>query len=524
MLLLALLGGAAAWRPVLQLGSAWPAWKLMLDDAATHTEANVRQSAQQDYTPDAKRDRVDSLPGFGDNGRLPFGLYAGYITVDDDAGRALYYTLAESQSNAAEHPLVLWLNGGPGCSSIGGGFLSELGPFYPTPDAGKLVPNKHAWNRDANVLFIESPAFVGFSYSNDTSDLAVGDERTARDLVAFLHAFVQRFPAYQGRPFWISGESYGGHYVPNLALALLDSQQDGTAPLLADGTPAINLQGFLVGNAWTDPAIDNEGCIDFWWYHGLIADEMRDGLKASCNMSTVGPLVKTGKYGVPHTSSECDELLDEVPLQMGQVNIYDIYVDVCIPEARKGPVRQLAAALAGTVTGAAADAAVRAPIQAGRSGGEMGSKYDPCVDDEVTAYLNRGDVQEALHVPLPHRPHVTYAICSNEVQYSREDVFTSMLPVYHKLLDAKLEMLVFSGDVDGIVPLAGTRRWIKSLNLGVKEGWRPWYTQSGQVGGRVVAYDGLTFSTVRAAGHMVPYTQAARAAHLFSHWIHRQRL
>jgi hypothetical protein len=54
------------------------------------------------------------------------------------------------------------------------------------------------------------------------------------------------------------------------------------------------------------------GCIDFWWYHGLIADEMRDGLKASCNMSNVGPLVRTGKYGVPHTSSECDELLDGV--------------------------------------------------------------------------------------------------------------------------------------------------------------------------------------------------------------------
>ena len=77
VLLLALLGGVAAWRPVLQLGSAWPAWKLMLDDAASHTKADGQQSAQQDYTPDADKDRVDSLPGFGVNGRLPFGLYAG---------------------------------------------------------------------------------------------------------------------------------------------------------------------------------------------------------------------------------------------------------------------------------------------------------------------------------------------------------------------------------------------------------------------------------------------------------------
>lgn len=82
VLLLALLGGAAAWRPVLQLGSSWPAWKLMLDDAASHTKANVKQSAQQDYTPDAKKDRVDSLPGFGDNGRLPFGLYAGCASAN----------------------------------------------------------------------------------------------------------------------------------------------------------------------------------------------------------------------------------------------------------------------------------------------------------------------------------------------------------------------------------------------------------------------------------------------------------
>lgn len=62
---------------------------------------------------------------------------------------------------------------GPGCSSLGGGFLSELGPFYPTPH-GQLQVNDYAWNHKANVLFIEAPAFVGFSYSNSSKDRVVG--------------------------------------------------------------------------------------------------------------------------------------------------------------------------------------------------------------------------------------------------------------------------------------------------------------------------------------------------------------
>lgn len=62
---------------------------------------------------------------------------------------------------------------GPGCSSLAGGFLSELGPFYPTAE-GKLERNKYAWNEVANIIFLESPAFVGWSYSNTTSDIVVG--------------------------------------------------------------------------------------------------------------------------------------------------------------------------------------------------------------------------------------------------------------------------------------------------------------------------------------------------------------
>lgn len=64
---------------------------------------------------------------------------------------------------------------GPGCSSLGGGFMSELGPFYPTQGGDRLQPNPYSWNNLTNVLWLESPAFVGFSYSNTTSDQIVGE-------------------------------------------------------------------------------------------------------------------------------------------------------------------------------------------------------------------------------------------------------------------------------------------------------------------------------------------------------------
>ena len=87
------------------------------------------------------------------------------------------------------------------------------------------------------------------------------------------------------------------------------------------------------------------------------------------------------------------------------------------------------------------------------------------------------------------------------------------------LLHADLEILVFSGDIDGIVPVVGTRTWIASLKLKVKTPWRPWYGWNGQVGGYVELYDGLSFATVREAGHMVPYTQPERAFQMFSNFV-----
>ena len=103
-----------------------------------------------------------------------------------------------------------------------------------------------------------------------------------------------------------------------------------------------------------------------------------------------------------------------------------------------------------------------------------------------------------------------------------------MLPLYPRLIAAGLRVWIFSGDVDGIVPTSGSRTWVEGLKLKETEHWRAWLLPDGafgpQVGGYVTTYQGLTFATVRGAGHMVPYTQPARAAHLFEAFLNNAPL
>lgn len=93
----------------------------------------------------------------------------------------------------------------------------------------------------ANVIFLESPAGVGFSYSNTTSDYNnAGDRSTAEDSYTFLVNWLERFPNYKTRDLFLTGESYAGHYVPQLAYTILSKNQNSTSQT------KINLKGIAV--------------------------------------------------------------------------------------------------------------------------------------------------------------------------------------------------------------------------------------------------------------------------------------
>ncbi|KAJ0723162.1 putative carboxypeptidase D [Helianthus annuus] len=170
-------------------------------------------------------DLVVRLPG---QPYVSFKQYAGYVDLDLRTGKSFFYYFVEADNDADHKPLTLWLNGGPGCSSIGGGAFTELGPFFPLGDGRGLRKNTQSWNKASNLLFVESPAGVGWSYSNTTSDYTTNDAQTAWDMYTFFIEWYKKFPSFVSRELFLTGESYAGHYIPQLAVALLNHNEQCT--------------------------------------------------------------------------------------------------------------------------------------------------------------------------------------------------------------------------------------------------------------------------------------------------------
>ncbi|KAJ7949231.1 Carboxypeptidase [Quillaja saponaria] len=441
-----------------------------IDKSLFQAKGHGIKTTQKPYPQDGlkEEDRIVSLPG---QPQVKFSQYGGFVTLNETAGRALYYYFVEAQHSKDYLPLLLWLNGGPGCSSLAYGAMQELGPFRVHSDGKTLYTNRFSWNHAANVLFLESPVGVGFSYSNTTSDYdKSGDRSTAAENYVFLVNWLERFPEYKNRDFYISGESYAGHYVPQLAHTILYHNNKSNKTI-------INLKGILVGNAVINDDTDQRGMYDFLASHAIISDHAANLLK-QCDFSS----------NATTQSSECDAGSEEASKDILYISIYNIYAPSCFnsnltAQPKKGSIVAV----------------------------------DPCSYNYVHAYLNRPEVQKALHANLTKLTH-EWEPCSNVIT-GWSDSPSTIIPLLQESMASGLRVWIFSGDIDGLVSVTSTKYSINKMNLPVKTAWHPWFL-NGEVSGYTEVYKGdLTFATVREAGHQVPSYQPARALSLIKHFL-----
>ncbi|CAA3015408.1 serine carboxypeptidase-like 45 [Olea europaea subsp. europaea] len=424
-------------------------------------------------------DKIASLPG---QPKVSFQQYAGFISIDEKQDRAFFYYFVEADTKPASKPLVLWLNGGPGCSSVGVGAFCEHGPFKPSGNV--LLKNDYSWNKGANVLYLESPAGVGFSYSVNKSFYSIGDEMTAQDNLIFLEKWFDKFPEFKTRDFYITGESYGGHYVPQLANLIIQSKAK------------FNLKGIAIGNPLLEFNTDFNSKSEFLWSHGLISDATYELFTKACNYSQIRRQYQNGNL-----TPVCSLVIHQVSGEIGKfVDTYDVTLDVCLSTA----------SMQSEVLNKLKDK----------------PKIDVCVEDETIVYLNRKDVQKALHSRLVGVKQWT--VCSDVLHYEMQDLEVPTIGILGSLVKSGIRVLVYSGDQDSVVPLTGTRTLVNGLakELGLKTTvpYGPWY-EGRQVAGWTQAYgDFLSFATIRGASHEAPLSQPERSLVLFDSFVNGKRL
>ena len=171
--------------------------------------------------------------------------YSGYLTVNKTLGSNLFFWFFPAQNGNTSAPLLVWLQGGPGASSLFGLF-SELGPIMVDKEKN-LQPSNITWNSKYHLLFIDQPVGTGYSFTKSEDGYVHNEDEVARDLYAMLLQFFEIYYEYASVPFYVTGESYGGKYVPAIGYKIhVENLQTKFK---------INFKGIAIGDGWIDPYI-----------------------------------------------------------------------------------------------------------------------------------------------------------------------------------------------------------------------------------------------------------------------------
>uniref|UniRef100_A0A1J3DA97 Carboxypeptidase n=1 Tax=Noccaea caerulescens TaxID=107243 RepID=A0A1J3DA97_NOCCA len=410
------------------------------------------------------------LADAGDSGDAvqDLGHHAGYYKLPKSQGARMFYFFFESRKKKEDDPIVIWLTGGPGCSSELAMFY-ENGPFTITKNMS-LAWNEYGWDQASNLLYVDQPVGTGFSYTTDKSDIRHDETGVSDDLYDFLQAFFAEHPNLAKKDFYITGESYAGHYIPAFAARVHRGNK-------ANEGVHVNLKGFAIGNGLTDPAIQYPAYPDYALEMGLITKAEHDRLEKIvplCELSiklcgTDGTVSCLASYLV------CNTLFSGVINHARGVNYYDI---------RK------------------------------KCEGSL------CYDfSNMEKFLNLNTVRKSLGVG-----DIEFVSCSTSVYSAMlQDWMRNLEIGIPALLEDGINMLVYAGEYDLICNWLGNSRWVNSMEWSGKESFKATkevpFVVDGKEAGSLKSFGQLSFLKVKDAGHMVPMDQPKAALNMLKSWM-----
>jgi hypothetical protein len=496
-------------------------------------------------------DFVSHLPGY-DPQPAPAPWFSGYVeySFHDRTIRTHYVLVQAERDYSRTKPIIYWSNGGPGASSLFG-LLTELGPLqlsdeslatpqYRSTGIPTLLYNPYAWTRLGSVLVFDQPAPVGFSYctkdagaadSNDGDDdngkncegLSWTDELAAENAHRALQAFYDKFPCYNSTDLYLTGESYGGIYIPTLARRILNEKRGRI--LNDEGEDRHDLRGLLRGIAVGDGCLGTQTGIcgelspnshepDIWRVlflagHGQIPFSTFQKVLFACRAVDArgdgGEVTILGYDRWATDDDDCKAALTKVKEQVGGYFEYSLYDD-CI-------YRNLAIE---TVAANAAGVSSSSPPP-GPSRVRGGLNDYPCGGYPVMVeWLNRDDVKRALHL------HGSFFSVDNAQNFDYTPTEPDLTGFFrHLAAETPIRVLIYNGDTDPSITSLEGQNWTSSLGLPEVQPWRPWSIDSClRVGGYVTRYEGdFDFLTVRGSGHMVPTYKAEATFAFLQAWI-----
>ncbi|KAL9052073.1 MAG: hypothetical protein Q9162_005644 [Coniocarpon cinnabarinum] len=431
---------------------------------------------------------IKSLPGAPAGDLLK--MHAGHVEVSEEAHGNLFFWHYQNRHIGDRQRTVIWLNGGPGCSSMDGA-LMEVGP-YRVREGGHLEYNNGSWDEFANLLFVDNPVGTGFSYVDTNAYLHELDEM-ATQFIKFLEEWMKIFPEYAQDDLYIAGESYAGQHIPYIARAILDRNKRATSSRSAPW----NLAGLLIGNGWISGPDQYPAYLKFSYEEGLL--ERGSQLANNIERKQTACLKQLAHGGGDKVDEPvCEQILQELltdtmdrsrPKDQQCINMYDIRL---------------------------------------RDDQSCGMNWPPDLST-VTPYLRRNDVRKALNVD-PQK-NTGWRECAAAVSDNfRARNSTPSIKFLPDILEAGVPIVLFSGDKDLICNHIGTEQlihrlsWLNGTGFETEPSSDVWapkrnWTFEGKPAGIYQSARNLTYVRFFDASHMVPFDWPRRSRDMLDRFM-----